>query len=139
MEKIKKSNWTKEDDLKVIELFYLGYTAREIGAEIDRSKEATQKRIQLLTRKGVIDKSKINKLILENRDSLRLWETYPERVKREINRALNHESNKYITGSSLGKQCKSAYENYSGGKRLKKETEDMVYPRDMPKYIKTIV
>ena len=139
MEKIKKSNWTKEDDLKVIELFYLGYTAREIGAEIDRSKEATQKRIQLLTRKGVIDKSKINKLILENRDSLRLWETYPERVKREINRALNHESNKYITGSSLGKQCKSAYENYSGGKRLKKETEDMVYPSDMPKYIKTIV
>lgn len=139
MEKIKKSNWTKEDDLKVIELFYLGYTAREIGAEIDRSKEAVQKRIQLLTRKGVIDKSKINKLILENRDSLRLWATYPERVKREINRALNHESNKYITGSSLGKQCKSAYENYSGGKRLKKETEDMVYPSDMPKYIKTIV
>lgn len=139
MDKIKKSNWTKEDDLKVIELFYLGYTAREIGAEIDRSKEAVQKRIQLLTRKGVIDKSKINKLILENRDSLRLWATYPERVKREINRALNHESNKYITGSSLGKQCKSAYENYSGGKRLKKETEDMVYPSDMPKYIKTIV
>ncbi|BDU91210.1 hypothetical protein LI058_03975 [Clostridium perfringens] len=139
MEKIKKGNWKKEEDLKVVELFYLGYTAREIGAEIDRSKEAVQKRIQLLTRKGVIDKSKINKLILENRDSLRLWETYPERVKREINRALNHESNKYITGSSLGKQCKSAYENYSGGKRLKKETEDMVYPRDMPKYIKTIV
>ncbi|EGT3620748.1 hypothetical protein FJ641_15410, partial [Clostridium perfringens] len=128
MEKIKKGNWKKEEDLKVVELFYLGYTAREIGAEIDRSKEAVQKRIQLLTRKGVIDKSKINKLILENRDSLRLWETYPERVKREINRALNHESNKYITGSSLGKQCKSAYENYSGGKRLKKETEDMVYP-----------
>lgn len=139
MEKIKKGNWKKEEDLKVVELFYLGYTAREIGAEIDRSKEAVQKRIQLLTRKGVIDKSKINKLILENRDSLRLWETYPERVEREINRALNHESNKYITGSSLGKQCKSAYENYSGGKRLKKETEDMVYPRDMPKYIKTIV
>ncbi|MCX0357543.1 hypothetical protein LI056_06040 [Clostridium perfringens] len=139
MEKIKKGNWKREEDLKVVELFYLGYTAREIGAEIDRSKESVQKRIQLLTRKGVIDKSKINKLILENRDSLRLWETYPERVKREINRALNHESNKYITGSSLGKQCKSAYENYSGGKRLKKETEDMVYPRDMPKYIKTIV
>ncbi|MDM0719047.1 hypothetical protein QTH81_12230 [Clostridium perfringens] len=139
MEKIKKGNWKGEEDLKVVELFYLGYTAREIGAEIDRSKEAVQKRIQLLTRKGVIDKSKINKLILENRDSLRLWETYPERVKREINRALNHESNKYITGSNLGKQCKSAYENYGGGKRLKKETEDMVYPRDMPKYIKTIV
>ena len=139
MEKIKKGNWKGEEDLKVVELFYLGYTAREIGEEIDRSKEAVQKRIQLLTRKGVIDKNKINRLILENRDSLRLWETYPERVKREINRALNHESNKYITGSSLGKQCKSAYENYSGGKRLKKETEDMVYPRDMPKYIKTIV
>ncbi|XZI80567.1 hypothetical protein ACSXBQ_09255 [Clostridium perfringens] len=139
MEKIKKGNWTREEDLKVVELFYLGYTAREIGAEIDRSKEAVQKRIQLLTRKGVIDKSKINKLILENRDSLRLWETYPERVKREINRALNHESNKYLTGESLGKQCKSAYENYSGGKKLKKETEDMVYPSDMPKYIKTIV
>ncbi|XZN22985.1 hypothetical protein ACSW9P_12705 [Clostridium perfringens] len=137
MEKIKKGNWTGEEDLKVEELFYLGYTAREIGAEIDRSKEAVQKRIQLLTRKGVIDKSKINKLILENRDSLRLWETYPERVKREINRALNHESNKYITGESLGKQCKSAYENYSGGKRLKKETDNMVYPKDMPKYIKT--
>ncbi|HAT4296504.1 TPA: hypothetical protein ACGA33_001121 [Clostridium perfringens] len=139
MEKIKKGNWKREEDLKVVELFYLGYTAREIGAEIDRSKEAVQKRIQFLTRKGVIDKNKINKLILENKDSLRLWETYPERVKREINRALNHESNKYITGSNLGKQCKSAYENYSGGKRLKKETEDMVYPRDMPKYIKTIV
>ncbi len=53
----KKGNWTREEDLKVEELFfYLGYTAREIGAELDRSKEAVQKRIQLLTRKGVIDK-----------------------------------------------------------------------------------
>ncbi|EOU2044926.1 hypothetical protein C4D43_09670 [Clostridium perfringens] len=139
MEKIKKGNWTKEEDLKVVELFYLGYTAREIGAEIDRSKEAVQKRIQLLTCKGVIDKNKINRLVFKNKESLRLRENMPERVKREINRALNHESNKYITGESLGKQCKSAYENYNGGKRLKKETEDMVYPSDMPKYIKTIV
>ncbi|EDT71049.1 conserved hypothetical protein [Clostridium perfringens D str. JGS1721] len=139
MNKIKKSNWTKEDDLKVIELFYLGYTAREIGAEIDRSKEGVQKRIQLLTRKGVIDKNKINRLVFKNKESLRLRENLPKQTKKEINKALNHESNKYIAGSSLGKQCKSAYENYSGGKRLKKETEDMVYPRDMPKYIKTIV
>ncbi|ELC8332790.1 TPA: hypothetical protein I9092_000921 [Clostridium perfringens] len=137
MEKIKKGNWTREEDLKVVELFYLGYTAREIGAEIDRSKEAVQKRIQLLTRKGVIDKKKINRLILENKDSLRLRERLPQQIEREINRALNHESNKYLTGESLGKQCKSAYENYSGGKRLKKETDNMVYPKDMPKYIKT--
>ncbi|MHC9413523.1 hypothetical protein [Clostridium perfringens] len=139
MEKIKKDNWTREEDLKVVELFHLGYTAREIGAEIDRSKEAVQKRIQFLKRKNVINEEDRNYLVLKNKDSLRLWKNYPERVKREINRALNHESNKYITGSSLGKQCKSAYENYSGGKRLKKETEDMVYPSDMPKYIKTIV
>ena len=139
MEKIKKGNWKGEEDLKVVELFYLGYTAREIGAEIDRSKEAVQKRIQFLKRKNVINEEDKNYLVLKNKNSLRLWETYPERVKREINRALNHESNKYITGSNLGKQCKSAYENYGGGKRLKKETEDMVYPRDMPKYIKTIV
>ncbi|MCX0407575.1 hypothetical protein [Clostridium perfringens] len=139
MEKIKKGNWKREEDLKVEELFYLGYTAREIGAEIDRSKEAVQKRIQLLTRKKVIDKKKINSLVLINKESLRLRENLPKQTEKEINKALNHESNKYITGSSLGKQCKSAYENYSGGKRLKKETEDMVYPRDMPKYIKTIV
>ena len=136
MKKIKKGNWTGEEDLKVVELFYLGYTAREIGAEIDRSKEAVQKRIQLLTRKKVIDKKKINRLILENKDSLRLRERLPKQIKREINRALNYESNKYLTGESLGKQCKSAYENYSGGKRLKKETDNMVYPKDMPKYIK---
>lgn len=136
MKKIKKGNWTGEEDLKVVELFYLGYTAREIGAEIDRSKEAVQKRIQLLTRKKVIDKKKINRLILENKDSLRLRERLPKQIKIEINRALNHESNKYLTGESLGKQCKSAYENYSGGKRLKKETDNMVYPKDMPKYIK---
>ncbi|WP_283685208.1 hypothetical protein [Clostridium perfringens] len=139
MEKIKKGNWKREEDLKVVELFYLGYTAREIGEEIDRSKEAVQKRIQLLTRKKVIDKKKINSLVLINKESLRLRENLPKQTEKEINKALNHESNKYITGSSLGKQCKSAYENYSGGKRLKKETEDMVYPRDMPKYIKTIV
>ncbi|WP_415329113.1 hypothetical protein [Clostridium perfringens] len=139
MEKIKKGNWKREEDLKVVEFFYLGYTAREIGAEIDRSKEAVQKRIQLLTRKKVIDKKKINSLVLINKESLRLRENLPKQTEKEINKALNHESNKYITGSSLGKQCKSAYENYSGGKRLKKETEDMVYPRDMPKYIKTIV
>ncbi|MGU8155808.1 hypothetical protein ACV3TI_06665 [Clostridium perfringens] len=139
MEKIKKGNWKREEDLKVVELFYIGYTAREIGAEIDRSKEAVQKRIQLLTRKKVIDKKKINSLVLINKESLRLRENLPKQTEKEINKALNHESNKYITGSSLGKQCKSAYENYSGGKRLKKETEDMVYPRDMPKYIKTIV
>jgi len=136
VKKIKKGNWTGEEDLKVEELFYLGYTAREIGAEIDRSKEAVQKRIQLLTRKKVIDKKKINRLILENKDSLRLRERLPKQIKREINRALNYESNKYLTGESLGKQCKSAYENYSGGKRLKKETDNMVYPKDMPKYIK---
>ncbi|ELC8466013.1 hypothetical protein QYB60_001728 [Clostridium perfringens] len=139
MEKIKKGNWKREEDLKVVELFYLGYTAREIGAEIDRSKEAVQKRIQLLTRKKVIDKKKINSLVLINKESLRLRENLPKQIEKEINKALNNESNKYITGSNLGKQCKSAYENYSGGKRLKKETEDMVYPRDMPKYIKTIV
>ena len=139
MEKIKKGNWKREEDLKVEELFYLGYTAREIGAEIDRSKEAVQKRIQLLTRKKVIDKKKINSLVLINKESLRLRENLPKQIEKEINKALNNESNKYITGSNLGKQCKSAYENYSGGKRLKKETEDMVYPRDMPKYIKTIV
>ncbi|ELC8428417.1 MULTISPECIES: hypothetical protein [Bacillota] len=137
MGEIKKGNWTREEDLKVTELFYLGYTAREIGNEIDRSKEAVQKRIQLLTRKGVIDKNKTNRLILKNKESLRLRERLPKQIKKEINRALNHESNKYLTGESLGKQCKSAYENYSGGKRLKKETDNMVYPKDMPKYIKT--
>ena len=125
--------------MKVIELFYLGYTAREIGAEIDRSKEAVQKRVQLLTRKGIIDKNKINRLVFKNKESLRLRENLPKQVKKEINKALKHESNKYITGNNLGKQCKSTYENYSCGKRLKKETENMVYPSDMPKYIKTIV
>ena len=121
MEKIKKGNWKREEDLKAVELFYLGYTAREIGAEIDRSKEAVQKRIQLLTRKKVIDKKKINSLVLINKESLRLRENLPKQTEKEINKALNHESNKYITGESLGKQCKSAYENYSGGKRLKKK------------------
>lgn len=139
MEKIKKGNWKGEEDLKVVELFYLGYTAREIGAEIDRSKEAVQKRIQFLKRKNIINEEDRNYLVLKNKESLRLRENLPKQVKREINRALNSESNKYITGSNLGKQCKSAYENYGGGKRLKKETEDMVYPSDMPKYIKTIV
>ncbi len=103
MEKIKKGNWKREEDLKVVELFYLGYTAREIGAEIDRSKEAVQKRIQLLTRKKVIDKKKINSLVLINKESLRLRENLPKQTEKEINKALNHESNKYITGSSLGK------------------------------------
>ena len=86
---------------------------------------------------GDIDKNKINRLVFTNKESLRLRENLPKQTKKEINRALNHESNKYLTGESLGKQCKSAYENYSGGKRLKKETDNMVYPKDMPKYIKT--
>ncbi|NGU31268.1 hypothetical protein G6Z34_14360, partial [Clostridium perfringens] len=81
MEKIKKGNWTREEDLKVEELFYLGYTAREIGAELDRSKEAVQKRIQLLTRKGVIDKNKINRLVFTNKESLRLRENLPKQTK----------------------------------------------------------
>ena len=136
MGKIKKCNWTDKEDLKIKELFYLGYTAREIGEEIFRTKLAVQKRIQFLKKINFISENERNELIILNKEILRLKENLPKQNQKEINRALNHESNKYITGESLGKQCKSAYENYSGGKRLKKETENMVYPKDMPKYIK---
>lgn len=135
---MKKGNWENEEDNKVKKLFYLGYTAREIGEELDRSKWAVQKRIQFLKSENKLNEKEKNSLILLNRKALIVRENLPIMEQKEVNRALNHESNKYITGRSLGKQCKSAYENYSGGKRLKKETDNMVYPIDMPKYIKTI-
>ena len=51
---VKKSNWTNDEDSKLIELFNIGYTSKKIGAKLDRTKEAVQKIIQLLKKKGII-------------------------------------------------------------------------------------
>ena len=51
---VKKSNWTNDENSKLIELFNLGYTSKEIGTKLNRTKEAVQKRIQLLKKKKII-------------------------------------------------------------------------------------
>ena len=50
---VNKGSW-REDDKILIEMFNNGCTALEISIKLNRTKEATQKRIQYLKRKKVI-------------------------------------------------------------------------------------
>ena len=118
---VKKSNWTNDEDLKLIELFNLGYTSKGIGAELNRTKEAVQKRIQLLKKKGII---------CEEDRKLKQIEY------REIKKAINRESSKFLSNSATVKACISAYTHNSRGDlildRKKAKEQGIAFPIDMP-------
>ena len=122
---IKKGNWSKEEDLEVIRLFKLGYTSKKIGEELDRTKEAVQKRIQNFKIEGIINEEERKLKQIENRD---------------IRRAFTMENNSYISNRDLIKRCASVYKVNSKGDivldREKAKTENFVFPEHMPEIMK---
>lgn len=117
---VNKGSW-REDDKILIEMFNNGYTALEISIKLNRTKEATQKRIQYLKKK---------KIIFERNRKLKQIEL------REINKAINYENSKLMSDSSLIKSSLSAYKNNSKGDlvldREKAKMNGYEYTNDMP-------
>lgn len=118
---VKKSNWTVEDDEKLIYFFEKGYYAREIARKLNRTKEAVQKRIQMFKKK---------ELICEKDRELKQIEI------REIKKAINSENNRYLSNRATIRACMSAYKNNSKGDlvldRKKAKEQGFAFPLDMP-------
>ncbi|CAM2078024.1 MAG: Helix-turn-helix type 11 domain-containing protein [uncultured Clostridium sp.] len=115
-----KGSW-RTDDEKLISMFNNGCTALDIAIELNRTKEATQKRIQYLKKK---------KIIFERDRKLKQIEL------REINKAIDYESNKLMSDSSVIKSSLSVYKNNSKGDlvldREKAKINGYEYTYDMP-------
>ncbi len=118
---VKKSNWTLECDKRLIELFNLGYTSKQIAKKLNRTKEAVQKRIQMLKKK---------ELICEKYRELKQIEI------REIKKAINRENSQYLSNRATIRACMSAYKNNSKGDLVldknKAKEQGFVYSWDMP-------
>lgn len=116
-----RGRW-KEDDRILIEMFNNGCTALEISIKLNRTKEATQKRIQYL---------KKNKVIFESNRKLRQIEL------REIDKAINYESSKFMSDRAVVKSSLSAYKNNSKGDLVldkeKAKANGYKYTSDMPR------
>ncbi len=97
---VNKGIWQESEDKVLIMMFNNGCTALEISIKLNRTKEATKKRIQYLKKK---------KVIFENNRRLRQIEL------REINKVINYENNKLMSARSLVKSSLSAYKNNSKG------------------------
>lgn len=118
---VKKGNWTNDEDLRLIELFNLGYTSKKIGENLNRTKEAVQKRIQMLKKKEII---------CEKNRKLKQIEI------REIEKAINRENSNFLSNKATIKASMSAYKNNDKGDLvldIKKANEQgFSYSWDMP-------
>lgn len=118
---VKQGSW-REDDKILIEMFNNGCTALEISIKLNRTKEATQKRIQYLKKK---------KIIFERDRKLKQIEL------REIDKAINYEISKFMSNGSLIRASLSAYKNNSLGDLVldteKAKRHGYEYTDDMPK------
>lgn len=121
---VNKGIWQESEDKVLIMMFNNGCTALEISIKLNRTKEATQKRIQYWKKK---------KVIFERYRKLKQIEL------REINKAINYESNKLMSARSLVKSSLSAYKNNSKGDlvldREKANKYGYKYTDDMPKML----
>lgn len=117
---VNQGSW-REDDKILIEMFNNGCTASEISIKLNRTKEATQKRIQYLKKK---------KIIFECDRKLKQIE------RREINKAINYENSKFMSNGSLIRASLSAYKNNFKGDlvldREKAKINGYEYTYDMP-------
>lgn len=118
---VKKSNWTVEDDEKLIYFFEKGYYARDIARKLNRTKEAVQKRIQMFKKKDIIS---------EKERELKQIEI------REIKKAINSENNSYLSNRETIRACRSAYKSNSKGDLVldseKAKEQGFAFPLDMP-------
>lgn len=121
---VKKSNWTIEDDERLIYFFQKGYYAREIARKLNRTKGAVDKRIQKFKQEG-----RIRELKEEVRERRRV-------ENREIRRAINRENNNFLSNKATIKASMSAYKNNIKGDLVldtkKSKEQGFVYTMDMP-------
>ncbi|WWU65582.1 hypothetical protein QJR26_04270 [Clostridium baratii] len=117
---IRKSNYTEEEREKIFFMFVNGYTAREIGDSIGRTKEAIQKEIQKI-KKDLKNLKRVEK---------RAENTRKDREK--AIRALNHEVNSFIGAKALIKKNRTHY-RYTKEGNLALKKKEYEYTNDMPK------
>ncbi len=119
---VNKGIWQESEDKVLIMMFNNGCTALEISIKLNRTKEATQKRIQYWKKK---------KVIFERYRKLKQIEL------REINKAINYENSKLMSNKSLIKSSLSAYKNNSKGDLVldkeKAKANGYEYTSDMPR------
>ena len=117
---IKKSKYSIEEREKILFMFKKGYTAKEIGKSIGRSKEAIQKEIQKL-KKG-----------LKNLDELKKQAEEVRRNRKCAIRAINSEVNSYISSRALISKTRQHYKTSKNGDLILKNN-NCEYTSDMPK------
>lgn len=118
---VKKSNWTNEEDKKLLELFKLGYTNQVIARKLNRTKEAVKKRLQMIKKQcDITEKDRELKQI----------------EIREIKKAINRENNRYLSNRETIRACMSVYKNNDKGDlvldRKKGKEQGFAFPLDMP-------
>lgn len=118
---VKKSNWTNEEDKKLLELFKLGYTNQVIARKLNRTKEAVKKRLQMIKKQcDITEKDRELKQI----------------EIREIKKVINSENNRYLSNRETIRACMSVYKNNDKGDlvldRKKGKEQGFAFPLDMP-------
>ncbi|MBY0756320.1 hypothetical protein K5V21_12765 [Clostridium sardiniense] len=117
---IKKGNYTTEEREKIFSMFKSGYTAKEIGNRIGRTKEAIQKEIQKLKKE------------LKNLDKIEKEAEIIRKDRKNELKIIALENSKIISNISLARVCKSAYQVKNSKLILKKGND---YCWDMPNNI----
>lgn len=111
---------------RVRELYRNGYNATEIAQIItkENEKEGIHKKT---TREA------IKKCIQRNFKDLKREHKENAKARKELERALNYESKKYMSDKELIAKNMSAYETRDNGDIVLRKEEEYVFPSDMPK------
>lgn len=111
---------------RVRELYRKGYNATEIAQIITKENE----------KDGIHKKTTreaIKKCIQRNFKDLKREHKENAKARKEVERALNYESKKYISDKELITKNMSAYETRSNGDIVLRKEEEYIFPSDMPK------
>ena len=111
---------------RVRELYRNGYNATEIAQIItkENEKEGIHKKT---TREA------IKKCIQRNFKNLKREHKENAKARKELERALNYESKKYMSDKELIAKNMSAYETRDNGDIVLRKEKEYVFPSDMPK------
>lgn len=111
---------------RVRELYKSGYNATEIAQIITKENE----------KEGIYKKTtreSIKKCIQRNFKDLKKEHKENAKARKEVERALNYESKKYISDKALILKNRSVYETRENGDIVLRKEEDYVFASDMPK------
>lgn len=111
---------------RVRELYKSGYNATEIAQIITKENE----------KEGIYKKTtreSIKKCTQRNFKELKKEHKENAKARKEVERALNYESKKYISDKALILKNRSVYETRENGDIVLRKEEDYVFASDMPK------